>query len=345
MPFSAFSRFGNGHQFSSRKPLGQAIFEQFVETNGGVWDETGNLGAKWFADAMAIARCQSTLERAANQADPRTAHDLVRPLEATYGIVPERGATRASRREALYQAQRLTLGPVRPNVEAQLRSAIGSDFVAWVTTAAADDNDFPERPWETVFFPDSPRKNAVGIFSIPSGWKLIRLTSRVDFSKFINQVISIHQRVSWEHVAGDESPLVGRQDAGYGESGRIRLRPDKLIVEPGQLGQQEVVELAMGVTDTHLSANFLRTHPAGALAMRAPWPFWLSIQKHSHVVVKHGRARDRVLRARVNAVLSKLLGATSTWDIVEENASPGASGPFLPGVGEPGITPIPTLTY
>lgn len=348
MPFSAFARCGNGFRCSSRKPLGKAIFDQFVESNGEVWASDGNLGAKWFADAMAIARCQSTLERAANQADPRTAHDLVRPLEKTYGILPEPDSTRASRREALYQAQRLTLGPVRPNVEAQLAAAIGSDFVAWVTTPAADDNDYPEKPWEVITYPMAlPHnyKNALGIFHRVVRWKLIRLTGRVDHTVYVNDNVPLHQRVSWVHVAGDEGPLIGRKSRGYAEDGRVRLRPDRLIVEPGKLGQQEVVELATDVTETHLTAQFVRPHESGVLAMRAPWPFWVSIQKHSHVVVKQGRARDRRLRARVTRLLHKLLGATSTWDIVEENASPGASGPFLPGVGEPGITPIPTLNY
>lgn len=344
MPCSAFARCGNGFRCSSKKPLGRAIYDSMRESHGETLTEDGNLDAVIFADSMAFARARYTLERAKNQADPRTAHDLVRPMERHYGIVPPSGATRKSRREAIFAAQQLTVGPTRANVTYQLETALGSDFVAWVTTAGADDNSYPEKPWETLYYPGSP-KNAVGIFSRVVKWKLIRLTSRVDFSTFVNQIVPIHQRVSWEHVAGDEGPLVGRQDAGYDETGRIRLKPDKLIVEPGQLGQQEVVDLATGVTLTHLTANFLRTHESGALAMRAPWPFWMSNQKHSHVVVKNGRARDRTLRERVTTVLTKLLGTTSTWDIVEENSTPGASGPFLPGVGEPGITPIPTLTY
>lgn len=343
MALSAFTQCGAGFECSDEKPLGEVIYDAAVESEGGVYQDeefAGPVAARRFAMSMGIARARYTLERAKNQADPTEAQDLLAAHETHHQIVPEFGQTEKQRRAILAAAMRLTLGPVRDNVVYQLETALGADFVAWVTCPGADDNSFPEKPWEAVHYPGFPLKNAVGIFEPPANWKVIRLTSRVDHTNYVNQAVPLHQRVSWEHVAGDEGPLVGRRDAGYGEDGRIRLKPDKLIVEPGELGQQEVVELATGVTDTHLTANFLRTHPAGAIAMRAPWPFWLSNQKHSVVVVVNGRAKDRGVREKANAVLSRLLGETSSWGIVDENVVTGAAGPFIPGSGIPGITPL-----
>lgn len=315
MKFSAFARYGNGYRFSSRKPRGQLLFEQIRDSHGGVYGDEGSFSgpvvARWFALAMTIARAQATLERAKNQAEPLKLWDLLKAKETHYGLAPAATATLADRRQAVAAAEQLSLGPKRGNVEYQLRSLLGADFVAWVTAdSTSANNAFPQNP-ETL-----------GIFNSPALWKTVSIDASVNVR---NVSLTRH----WTHVDGDDSSL---------------LVGDILLVAPGELGQQEAVTVTARTSST-FTATYTRSHEAGTVAIRRPWPFWCSNMKHSCVVVKHGRAADQALRQKAEALLHKLLGATSSWDIVEENAVAGTAGPFLPGTGLPGLTPIPALSY
>jgi hypothetical protein len=312
MPCYAFARCGNGFRCSSRPPLGKTIYKSIRRSYGGVYQDErfdGPMSGRWFAFAMAVARARSTLERAKNQADPLKARDLIRSFERHYGIVVPPEATRLSRQQAIAAKQQLALGPHRGNVEYQLRTALGSDFRAWVTTPAGPGTAYPDNPWLNV-----------GIFNAPARWKSIRIVPRVSLLG--------SRSVEWAHVSGDTDPVkVG----------------DKLVVAPGLLGQQELITV-LGRTSSTLTAVFTRPHEANAEAIMRPWPFWLSNQKHSLVVVARGRARDATLLNRVHRLLSQLLGATSTWSVVEENTTPGTAGPKSPGV-DSAITPIQAVTF
>ncbi len=319
---SAFKRYGNGFRCSSRKPLGQVLYEQIRDSHGGVYGTEGSFegpaAGRWFALAMTAARARTTLERAENQANPLKAYDLLRAHVGHYGIVLDGTPSVSDYRAALAAAMKLSLGPRRGNVEYQLRTALGGDFVAWVTTPASSTTSYPDSPWTGL----STRQ---GIFNDPPVWKTIRITQNIHFVGLSGGGL---QTVTFEHVSGDTGTLV----VG-----------DKLVVAPGKFGQQELV-IVLARTDSTFQALFRRPHEANEVAFRRPWPFWMSTAKHSLVVVPHGRARDRVLRDKVRRLLHKLLGATSTWDVVEENSTPGTTGGFLPGVGEPGITPIVQAT-
>lgn len=300
-------------EFSSGKPLAQSIYDQIKGSHGPAYDAEnfyGVLSAKWYADAMALAAARKSLERAQNQADPWKVSDLLDDFEVHYGIVVPTGATLESRHEALAAVMQLTLGPKRGNVEYQLRAALGDDFVAWVTTDAGPDTSFPAQPWLTS-----------AIFGNPSLWKTVAITPSVHFT-------GTPITVEFTHQSGDDGAL---------------LVGDKLVVDPGELGQQELVTVT-DRTDSTFTATFARPHGAGTMAIRRPWPVWCSTTKHSLVVVPHGRARDQLVREAATRVLRKLLPDNSTWDIVEEDTTPGTTGGFLPGVGEPGITPIVQVT-
>lgn len=325
MPFSAFSRPGNGFRCSSRRPPGKVLFDQIKQSHGGAYQDEafeGPVVGRWFALAMTIARVQSTLERAKNQADPLKAYNLLKNHLHDYGVQVDHDATLGEMRTALAAAMQLPLGPRRGNVEYQLQTALGDDFVAWVTTPASEDTVYPTNPWGGGAFGVLQRQ---GIFNNPPAWKTVRIPHSIAFTLPSGAGV---QTVAFEEVSGDSGPLV----VG-----------DRLVVAPGKLGQQELV-VVLARTDTTFNAFFRRPHEANEVAIRRPWPFWMSTAKHSLVVVKHGRARDRVLRDKVRRLLHKLLGATSTWDVVEENSTPGTTGGFLPGVGEPGITPIVEVT-
>lgn len=302
MGCSRFKRCGNGFRCTSKKPLGKILYDQIVESQGPAYQHEvmeGPVAGRAFALAMMAARANSTLDRAAEQADPLKVYDLLLAKEREYGLTPDPDDTIRDRRDALAAKMRLSVGPRRANVEYQLASLLGDDFVAWVTTPSSSGTAFPPTPWVTS-----------GIFKNPPLWKTIRITPSIAFT-------GSPLTVAWTHEAGDDGAIV----VG-----------DALVVAPGELGQQELV-IVTARTNTTLTTTFSRPHEAGAMAIRRPWPFWMSHAKHSAVVVRNGRASDRVLRKKVFRLLHSLLGATSTWDVVDENASPGTSGPMIPGAG------------
>lgn len=320
MPCSAFRRPGNGFRCSSRKPLGQVLYEQMRDSHGGVYQNqafSGPTAARWFAMAMMFARAHAELERAGNQADALQLWDLLLAMEDTYGITPDATATLASRRQAVFAAQQLTLGPKRGNVIYQLQTALGSDFVAYVTSPQSPGVNWASNPALTQR--SSPAlPDTQGIFDDPPLWKTIQLTTN-----------TLGSLIGYVHTAGDTSDLV----VG-----------DQLVVQPGDFGMQEKITI-LTHTPGSFTANFVHPHEIGTIAIRRPWPFWQSTQKHSCVVVKRGRATDQKVRQTVRNVLTKLLGNTSTWDVVEENAVPGSAGPAIPGSWKLGIMPLQKVTY
>lgn len=324
MQFSAFARLGGGFRFSSQPPLAQQFYEQLRDSDGGVYQAdsfTGPVAARRFALAMMAARAAYTLERAANQSDPLKLWDMLTTFESMYGLSPSPTDTLQSRRNAVALAMVLSRGPRRGNVEDQLRTALGSDFRAWITTPAPTSAD------QTTFaalqghgFPSSPE--TIGRFDDPPNWKAILLLDPV---AFCGVPVTVH----WQAVSGATDTIaVG----------------DQFVVAPRLKGIQELVTVTAR-TNTTLTATFANAHESSTMALRMPWPSWWSIQKHSLVVVKNGRATDPVLRQRVLQLLRILLGTTSSWDIVEENTTPGTTGPFIPGQGKPGITPILAYSF
>lgn len=314
MPFSAFSRCGNGFRCSSATPAGKTIYESVKRSYGTAYANEnfdGPMSSRWFAKAMTVARAQAELERARNQADPLKCYDLLAAHLADYGVVVEPDATLAEKRAAFAAAKQIPLGPRRGNVEYQLRTALGDDFVAWVTTDAGPETSFPDHPWQWQ-----------GIFNDPALWKTIRLRDSIAFT-------GTSMLVEFEHVSGDDGGLI----VG-----------DKLLVEPGELGQQELITVTQRFT-TSFRTTFRRPHGAGAIAIRRPWPFWCSNSLRSAVVVRNGRASDPTVRSTATRVLRKLLGNSSTWAVVEENPVAGTAGPHVPGSVIPGITPLGALSF
>lgn len=301
-------------ELSSDEPLAETIYKALQRSYGTAYANEnfyGPMSTRWYGWAMALADARFALKRAGNQADPWQCDDLLTTHERTYGLAPAADDTLYDRHAAFAAALLLPLGPRRGNVEYQLQTALGSDFVAWVTVEPSADLAYPESPWETD-----------GIFGNPATWKTIRLT------QYVAKTGTSLTR-TWQHVSGDENTIsVG----------------DKLVVEPGKYGQQELITITARTIST-LTATFTRPHEAGVEAIRQPWPFWLSLQELSFVVVPNGRARDPVLRRTVNNLLHKLLGCTSLWDIVEEDAAPGAVRGFTANASEPNIHPINALSY
>lgn len=306
--FSAFTAWGF-LEFSSSPPRAQAIYESLVSMNGGNFDDTfsGPMNAEWYAIAMAIAAARDTLERAENQADPKTVHEMLPVQEGMYGLSPGPFDSADDRRAALAARYAVALPPTFPNVTQALRLLLGDDFVAWVPNP--------------VYTPSPATIPAEKCKAPTARFKTIRLLDN------ITQLGT--QRVRYAALDGDAADL---QDQ------------EVVVVDPGLLGIEEsITVLAPG--DGSLSATFTRAHAIGALGITSSWPNWLNYKKHSLVIVKHGRAVSPPLRAKIGDLLARMLSATATWDVVQANTLPITSGPIR--VGEPsiGIVPIGIATY
>lgn len=320
MPFSAFARCGNGFRCSSKKPLARALYDSFKYSNGSgeAFAEGGPIAARWFANSMAIGRARQSLERAKNQAEPLRCFDLLKAHERHYGIAVPPGATLQSRRAVLDAAYKVGLGPVRANIEYQLRAALGADFVAWVTTVASvAPTYFPVTPW------DLSKSAPTGIFGIPPVWTRVRIQSSI--------AILGSRTVLYDTVGGDN----------------VSIAPgDLLVIDPTRCGLVELVQVTAATTSPYaFTAVFTKAHEDETDALIWPFPYWMNRSLHSLVVVPNGRAMVKEVRRAANEVMRKLMGGVSTWDVVEESTTPGEFIGFVPGVGAPGITPIEALTF
>ena len=311
---SAFTGFGN-LEFSSKPPRAQSIYESLVSMNGGNFDDnfSGPINAEWYAIAMAAGCARDTLERVENQADPETVHEMLPVQESMYGLSPGPFDSTNARRAALAARYAVARRPTLPNVTQALRLLLGEDFVAWVPNPVAT---------------PSPA-------AIPAD-KCKAATARFKTLRLLDNVTSVgSQRVRYTPLDGDATDLQDRET---------------VVIDPGLSGIEELITVIgprdgvkILATDPDpvgaFTATFANAHAAGAVGITSAWPNWSSYKKHSLVIVKNGRATDPILRAKVTDLLSRMLSGSSTWDVVQENTTPGTCGPFR--VGEPGIGIVP----
>lgn len=308
--FSAFTAWGM-LAFSSAPPRSESIYNSIVSLNGGNFDDdfAGPINADWYATAMAVAAARDTLERAENQADPLTVEEMLPVQESMYGLAPGPSDNLNMRRGVLAARYKVALEPSLQNVNQALRLLLGADFVAWVPNPIA-----------------APSPDTIPLALCKA------VTARAKTIQFVDRIIPTGglQPVRYKAVSGDTLDLQDRE---------------VLTVDPGLNGIQESVTVIGAPAIGLVMANFAHAHEAGAVAITGPFPNWTSFKKNSLVVVKNGRATDPLLRAKVNDLLSRMLSGTSTWDIVQENSTPGTAGPIRVGQPSIGTVPIGTVTY
>lgn len=322
--FSAFTPFGL-LGFSSQVPRAEAIYNALAEASGGNFENTfeGPVCADWYATAMAVAGAREALERAENQADPETVHEMLPVQESMYGLSVGPSDTANTRRSTLAARYKVALPPTRTNVARALQLLLGEDFRAWVPNPIASPSSA-----------DPPG----GCKPATARLKLMRLLLPVLYT-------GTPLDVRYQVLRADGGPLAP------GET---------LVIDPGQLGIEETVTVLAGGAERRAAngtlcgafqAVFTHAHEGGTLSdevgarcFAGPFPSWTSYKKNSLVVVKSGRAADPVLRARVDDVLMRMISGTSTWDIVNET-SLGHAGPFRVGVPGIGTAALGDITY
>jgi hypothetical protein len=95
-----------------------------------------------------------------------------------------------------------------------------------------------------------------------------------------------------------------------------------------------------------VTATFTKPHESGTYVTTAPWPAWTSYQRHVNIIVTTATLTNSSLMRQVKEFMRKW-SRVVTWFTVSAEDSPGShtSGPFYPGSGMPGVTPVGTVTW
>jgi hypothetical protein len=302
---------------SSRPSHAETIFRSMVRSQGGAFASGGHQEAKLYAQAMGLARAQYELERAGNQQFAKKVTDFFPIQEHEHGLIPKPRDTVAARRGALAAAKLLPGGAEQTNVENALRALLGAAFVAYRPTPLSERVLWPEAIGDSPMNLQEPRVRR----------KRIRLLTAISTG------LGAPQQVQYEETRsqGEDPTLV------------VNLG-DSLVVEPAGT-EERVTVTATAIVDTSLffTAVFNTPHPAGALAIGAPYPRWASTKRHNLVVVTEAAALDAETRRKTNNLMHKLLRGVSTWSIAAASSG-STTGPFRVGIGRLGITTFGTIT-
>jgi hypothetical protein len=289
MKFSAFSKFSSGLRFSSRPSAGETFYRQLSDGESGAFAvEPGTRnGARLFATAMAFARLRYNAERCGNQMFADTVEELLPVQEKKYGLSPRLTDTIAERRAALAVAKMLPNGNNVAAVSALLSAALGSDFLCYRVT----------KPAEIIAYPANPATNG--------NWPQPGYPSKVGI---------LAQNLS---VTGSPVPVI-YTNAVPGDTAEIAVG-ESVIVGANNITQAEKVtatligEFMPGVH--FFLATLTKAHEAGDIVTTGPFPYWVSTQLHSLVVVTPACAVDADKRRLINNIMRNVVRGVSTWDI------------------------------
>jgi len=316
MKFSAFARFSSGLRFSSKPSHGEAIYRAMMDAYGGAFATTegSHDEARVYADAMALARVRYTTERAANQMRGSTALEMLPVLERKLGLVPSPKATVLERQAAVQARQVLPKGATRVAIEQALTAAIGADFLCYRTTKAAEVLTDPVAPGSGPGHWVRPSHPA----------KVVQLASPVAFIG----------SATVTYAAADPAETVAIDEG------------DQVVVSTNNIGLAELVTVTAAAATT-FTATFTKAHDNGDYCTTGPFPYWVSNQRHSVIVVTPAAAIDAEKRRKVNRVMAEVSRGICTWDIAA-----GAGGTCVvmttddPLLGLTGYAPTgPVLTY
>jgi len=307
---SLYTPYGQLRYSASPSTL-QRMVESVMDGVDGAYSEDGAFAADVYASCRVLAAAQATVERVGNHRNPLKTQELLPQLEREYGIVPRLNATMDERRQKLADKVWLREGARYEAVVSGLTDILGSGFVAYRTMTVAESPPIPTTPYtipgHNVFLPPGTTV------------KLYRLDTTI--SLFGSRAVQL------TYLSGDQSPIA------VGE---------KLVFEVGRLGLEETV-LVQASSGTTVTCDFNTAHGAGCMVRGGTWPRWQSRKRWNLIVVTQAVLDSGELMAEVHEFLRSALRATSTWTVTVET-SPGVVGPFVPGTGIPGVTPIEEIT-
>lgn len=287
------------------------IYDALVESYG-----PGFTGAYAKADIYATAMClgsaQVEQDRAAGQQNPLKCTEFLSGFEEQYELVAASTASYQDRRLALDAARQLRNGARRDAIEDGLTGILGADFIKYIV--------------------------ASGVTPIPA-----TATAPAAF-KPANTPITVIQLATY--VMPGSQTIAYTRTAGAAASFSTG---EVLVVSPNMNGIAEPVTLTAttgGGSSGTITATFTKAHDPLAYATTAPWPMWRSFQRHVIVIVSATALADNQLMRRVKAFMRRWSRSITWWSVYAENTpGSGTAGPFYPGYGLPGVTPIGTVIW
>jgi hypothetical protein len=244
-----------------------------------------------YADSMAIARAQLTVERVKNQLDPLLTQEMLPVYEAAYGLVPGPDDSIHTREHALAATMLIAAGARYTAVTASLAAALGSDFLAYRVTPQSEAINFPADP--------SAANGPCKWTDKAKAPELVRIATAIT-------VIGSPVRVPY--TALNPSPAFSI------------LAGDTIVVSVNNIGLAErVIITAVGANS--FTATFTKSHDLGDIATTGYFPYWRSTKKHSLVVLTAAACQDPQKVRLANRVMAQIATSFSSWDIV-----PAASG-------------------
>lgn len=313
---------------SGQRPHAESTYEALKASIGGQLstEEGTQLEAFIYCAAMGAARAFYTNQRAAKQRRAMTTSDGLADIERDFGLTPSPFDTIFERQTALAGRKRVPLGGTVVNIENAIRDVIGAaHFARYYTYDAATAALWPDA------LGDAPMN--LQLPTVPR--KLIAITQNISIG------LGAPQAVTYETLVGDALNMDGSTEEGA--QSNTLLQNDILVVDGGASGLEErVVVEAVGAGT--FTATFEKAHAAGTVGTTAPWPAWASSKRHALIVVDADTAEDPEARRKIDEVMRRMASCVSRWDIVA-GAIGATSGPFVPGSGLPGITPIEATTF
>lgn len=280
--------------------------------------------ARIYANAITLACADRSLEYAGEQGDVNKVTLGIRNLEKSYGIVADTTLPPRARRPLLKLRAKRVRGARRESVVDALRTALGSDFLAYRTTQASERYVFPASvDMATTRFANP----------LPGG-------IAPKFLKTIDPIVNLG------------APLWVRYENLRDDEGELRLlKGDVVAIDTGNTSEVERITVAavsdpttdLGVRE--FQATFAYAHDEGSPVTTQPRPVQFSTVRYALVVVVAAAAIDPAKRALVDDVMSRYTRVVDQWAIVQPT-SPGdlTVGPLV--LPSPiGAVPIGTFDF
>lgn len=306
MLLSRFTPLGLLELSGDDPPIAERIYDDLVAGLGDqvTLEEGSHLEGVLYALAIEAALANVEMRRAQAQRYAEEVSHQLPQREREYGLVPGTEDTTTDRRTALAARKLRPVTWTRAEIEAGLRTLLGSAFIAYRVPTAA----------EAVRYPTNLGDQPMHLVPENVSRKILRLESAVSFT-------GIPQTVSYS--------LVGAPPGVTMQQGITPTVGDKFIVNPAHSSLAESITVTKVFPEElppALTATFVRPHAAGELLFTHCVPWWVSWRRHVLVVVTEAAAQDPEVRRKADDFMRRVVRSTTTWDIVY--GTPTSTVPF-----------------
>lgn len=289
-----------------------ATGQSTIDTSIGTYQE-----AKIYGWALALGDAKMLIRQAGRELVPETSYYQLASHEKRYHITPGPDDSVSDRRATLAARRKAARGPRYEAMYDALATLLGDGFLGYRPITIDEAVAFPEDIDEVAIM----KRHELPARSI----RMLKATAREN----LNVDIAYE---NW-NPRGHEVLL----QAG-----------DQLVVDPGNWGLVERVEVVSATgtgTERSFNAVFTKPHSLGTYATTGNMPIWSNTKRHVLIIVTPEVAVDPVRRGKVNELLSRVMRAPTTWQIVQTTSEADLAnlGPFKLGESPLGAVPIESM--